>query len=325
MQTARARARSNMALVKYWGKRDEALVLPYTGSLSMTLDALATETTVTFTGEPGADVLFLDGVPAQAGETRRATLLLDLVRAQQAGLGAARIESRNSFPTAGGLASSASGFAALAAAASWAAGLEPDAQALSILARRASGSACRSVLGGFVEWTQGERTDGADSAAIQVLPENAWDVAMAIAIVDTGRKEQSSRDAMRESVLTSPYFPAWVEHTRRDLDDVRAAVRARDLSKTGEIAERSFLRMHAVAMTSSPPAIFWKPPTLALLEQVRELRKAGTGAWATIDAGPHVAVLTAGADVERVRAALSTVSGVREVVVARPGPGVERT
>lgn len=324
MHSARARARSNMALVKYWGKRDDALVLPFTGSLSMTLDALATETSVTFTGEPAEDVLLLDGEPARPGETRRATMLLDLVRERVERLGAARVESRNSFPTAGGLASSASGFAALAAAATWAAGLDPGARELSILARRASGSACRSVLGGFVEWTQGVRPDGSDSVAEQVLPEDAWDVAMAIAIVDTGRKEHSSRDAMRESVRTSPYFPAWVETTRRDLDGVRAAVRARDLERTGAIAERSFLQMHAVAMTAEPAAIFWKPATLALLERVRTLRAGGIGAWATIDAGPHVAVLCAGPEVERVRAALATVDSVREVVVARPGPGVER-
>lgn len=324
MKTAGARARSNMALVKYWGKRDDALVLPHTGSLSMTLDSLWTETRVTFTGEPGDDTLLLDGAPARTGETARARALLDLVRAGRQELGAARVESHNSFPTAGGLASSASGFAALAAAACWAAGDEPDARALSILARRASGSACRSVLGGFVEWTRGERADGEDSFALQHLAPGAWDVAMAIAVVDTGRKEKSSRDAMKDSVQTSPFFDAWVTTTTQALAQAKAALAARDLERLGAIAENSFLRMHATAMANDVPALFWKPPTLALLEQVRALRHDGTGAWSTIDAGPHVAVLTAGADVERVRRALADVPGVREVLVARPGPGVER-
>ena len=155
MPTARARARSNMALVKYWGKRDDELVLPFTGSLSMTLDALVDGERSHVHRRARARYLLLDGEPAQPGEVRRVTALLDLVRAQASGLGAAQVESRNSFPTAGGLASSASGFAALAAAAAWAGGIDADAAALSILARRASGSACRSVLGGFVEWVRG--------------------------------------------------------------------------------------------------------------------------------------------------------------------------
>jgi diphosphomevalonate decarboxylase len=324
MRTARARAYSNMALVKYWGKRDDELVLPFTGSLSMTLDALVTESAVTFTGEPGADSLLLDGAPARAGEVKRATALLDLVRAEDASLGAANVESHNSFPTAGGLASSASGFAALAAAAAWAAGQTHSLEALSVLARRASGSACRSLFGGFVEWVRGERADGLDSIARPVLERDAWKVAMAIAIVDTGRKEKSSRDAMKQSVLTSPYFDAWVQTTQDDLGHAREAVLAKDLERLGAIAERSFLKMHATAMTSDPPAIFWKPATLAVLETVRWLRADGVGAWATIDAGPHVAVLSAAEDVAKVETALKTVAGVRDVVVARPGPGVER-
>ena len=321
---ASARARSNMALVKYWGKRDEALVLPHTGSLSMTLDALWTKTRVAFSGRPGTDELWLDGERASAQETRRATALLELVRGARLELGAARVESRNSFPTAGGLASSASGFAALAAAASWAAGLEPSPEKLSMLARRASGSACRSVLGGFVEWVRGEREDGEDSSARPLLGPGEWAVAMCIAIVDAGRKEKSSRDAMKDSVRTSPYFPEWVRTTAGDLEEAKAALLARDLERLGDVAERSFLKMHAVAMTAEPPALFWKPPTLALLESVRGLRAQGVGAWATIDAGPHVAVLCAEADAAHVGKALAAVAGVRELVVARPGPGVER-
>jgi len=324
MTEARARARSNMALVKYWGKRDDALVLPFTGSLSMTLDALATETHVRFTEREGPDAFVLDGAEAAAGEQRRVTMLLDLVRARRSGLGAAVVESVNGFPTAGGLASSASGFAALAAAASWAAGLDPTGEELSILARRASGSACRSVLGGFVEWTRGERADGSDSVAVQRQPAGAWDVAMAIAIVDTGRKERSSRDAMRDSVLTSPFFAAWVETTTSDLAEAKAALDARDLERLGMVSERSFRKMHATALAATPATLFWKPETFALLEDVRALREAGTGAFATIDAGPHVAVLCAGSDAEAVRRRLVTMPGVRDVVVARPGPGVER-
>jgi diphosphomevalonate decarboxylase len=324
MHEARARARSNMALVKYWGKRDDALVLPYTGSLSMTLDALATETRVRFTGESGPDRFSLDDGAAGAGETRRVTQLLDLIRAQRPGLGAAVVESTNGFPTAGGLASSASGFAALAAAASWAAGLDPTPEALSILARRASGSACRSVLGGFVEWTRGERDDGLDSLAVQRQTPGSWDVAMVIAAVDAGRKERSSRDAMKESVLTSPFFAAWVETTAADLREAKSALDARDIERLGAVTERSFRKMHATALAATPATLFWQPATFTLLEEVRRLRASGTGAWATIDAGPHVAVLCAGGDAERIRERLAGAPSVHELFVARPGPGVER-
>lgn len=323
MTTAGARARSNMALVKYWGKRDDELVLPHTGSLSMTLDALSTDTWVTFTGKPGPDELILDGVEARPEEVARASHLLDLVRGGRK-LGRARVESSNSFPTAGGLASSASGFAALAAAACWAAGDEPDLEVLSILARRASGSACRSVFGGFVEWTRGERPDGADSLAVQRLAPDAWDVCMVIAVVDTGRKSRSSRDAMKASVLTSPFFAEWVRTTTQALAQAKEALAVRDLDRLGAVAERSFFRMHATALANDEPVLFWKPTTIALIETVRELREGGTGAWATIDAGPHVAVLCAQKDAASVAHALERIDGVSRVATARPGPGVER-
>lgn len=327
--SARARARSNIALVKYWGKRNDELVLPHTGSLSLTLDALITTTEVTFTGEAGADVFELDGSPAEEKERVRVSQLLDLVRAEAkaSGLpnpGAARVQSSNNFPTAGGLASSASGFAALAAAGAWAAGLDPSSDALSIIARRGSGSACRSVEGGFVEWVRGERDDGLDSVARQVLPADAWSVGMAVAIVDAGRKDRSSRDAMKDSVDTSPFYEAWVRTTTQDVENARAAVLSRDLERLGTIAEHSFLRMHAAAMAAEPPAIFWQPPTLALIAEVRALRADGIGAWATVDAGPHVAVLCEQKDFEVIRVRLAAVPGVRDVMVARPGPGVER-
>ncbi len=324
MTEARARARSNMALVKYWGKRDDRLVLPFTGSLSMTLDALATETRVRFTGEAGPDRFTLDGAVASPGEERRVTQLLNLVRAQSPGLGAAVVESVNGFPTAGGLASSASGFAALAAAASWAAGLDPSPHEMSILARRASGSACRSVVGGFVEWTRGEREDGLDSVAVQRQPPGAWDVAMVVAVVDTGRKERSSRDAMKDSVETSAFFPAWVSSTQDDLIEAKAALDGRNIERLGAVTDRSFRKMHATALASTPATLFWKPVTFALLEEVGAMRASGLGAWATVDAGPHVAVLCEATDAVAVRERLSGIAGVREALVARPGPGVER-
>jgi diphosphomevalonate decarboxylase len=320
---ARARACSNLALVKYWGKRDEARVLPFTGSLSVTLDALRTETEVEFTSSEGRDTLELDGAAAADAETARAAHLLDLVRALRPGLGAARVTSRSTFPVAAGLASSASGFAALATAACAAAGLAPSPDELSILARRASGSACRSIPAGFVEWARGTREDGGDSVARTLLAPGEWDLAVVVALVRAGRKERSSRDAMRDSAQTSPFFEAWVRTTTADLAEAKAALAARELPRLGAIAERSFLRMHATAMSAEPPSIFWRGATLDLLAAVRELRAGGTGAWASVDAGPHVAVLCAGPIAPRVAATLAQVPGVERTLTARPGPGAQ--
>jgi len=318
-----------VALVKYWGKRDDRLVLPHTGSLSLTLDALVTETSVTFGADTSSsdeplDRLLLDDVPAGEGERRRCSELLGLIRARVPGLGGARVESRNSFPTASGLASSASGFAALAAAAAWAAGLQPTSRELSILARQGSGSACRSVPGGVVEWTRGERIDGEDSFAQVLLEAGDWPLAVAVAIVEAGRKETGSRDAMATSVATSPKYPAWIVETSRALEAARVAVERRDLEALGTIAEANSERMHAVAASSDPPVIFRNATTFALLERVSELRRAGLGAWATVDAGPHVFVVCEPGDLETVSSALRAVGGVREVVPSAIGPGVER-
>ncbi len=321
---AAARARTNIALVKYWGKRDERLVLPFTGSLSMTLDALWTDTRVEFCGRPGEDELSIDGEKAGGEELSRVTALLDLVRADNPALGAARVESRATVPKAAGLASSASAFAALAAAASWAAGLDPTPRELSILARRGSGSACRSVFGGFVEWTRGERDDGADSHAGTLVEPAAWEVAMCLCLVNAGQKGISSRSAMKASVGTSPFFAEWARTTARDLEEAKEALDARALERLGAVTERSFLKMHAVAMTSDPPALFWKPATLSLLDAVHSLRRRALSAWATVDAGPHVAVLCRRVDAPRVREALAPIPGVRAIIVAGPGRGVER-
>lgn len=313
-----------MALVKYWGKRDDDLVLPHTGSISMTLDALTTETEVEFF-KGGRDEVLIDGKPARPEEVLRTKRILEVMRHDAVEPSdTMRVTSKNNFPTAGGLASSASGFAALVAAASWALNMKLTPSLLSIYARCASGSACRSIFGGFAEWTRGEDPNGVDSYARQILAPEAWDVGMAIAIVDVGRKETSSRDAMKQSVLTSPFFDAWVKTTATDVEEARAGILSRDVEKVGEIAERSFLKMHATAMTSDPPAIFWKPPTLALIDRIRKLREESVGAWATIDAGPHVAAFCMAADLPKVAKALGEVAGVREVVQARPGPGVER-
>jgi diphosphomevalonate decarboxylase len=314
-----ARACANIALVKYWGKRDARLNLPAAGSLSVTLDALTTTTTVTFDPALAQDELTLDGAPAP---TARLTPVLDLVRAQAQITTRASVDSANQFPTSSGLASSASGFAALAVAASRAAGLSLRPIELSILARRGSGSAARSIHGGFVRMRPGVYDDGSDAFAepLPVTGGMATRVRMVIAVVGGGaKKATSSRDAMEHCAATSPLYAGWLATVPRDLASAEAAIDTGDLQRLGEVAEASAMAMHAAAMASRPAVIYWQPPTLAALARVRELRAAGTPAWATIDAGPHVKVLTERGTADQVAAAMQQVPGVTQVIVSGVG------
>lgn len=322
--SARARAFANIALVKYWGKRDAAQNLPAAGSLSLTLAALPTRTSVRFDKALARDELVLDGRPAPEAQRARISRFLDLVR-QRTGAGQfAQVHSENHFPTASGLASSASAFAALARAATAAAGMELSQRELSRLARRGSGSAARSIFGGFARMHAGQRPDGADAYAEAIPGAESWPLRMVIAIVGGGRqKAEASTDAMEGCARTSPLYEGWLASVPRDLTEAEAAIHRRDVDTLGEVMERSALCMHGAAMASRPGIVYFEPATIACWREVRALRDGGVKAYATTDAGPHVKVLT---DAEGARAAaeaLAAVPGVSEVVTSEPGGPVE--
>jgi diphosphomevalonate decarboxylase len=328
--TASARACANIALVKYWGKRAARRNLPAAGSLSLTLDALVTTTQVTFDPALAEDELVLDGAIARPADLARTTAFLDLVRGAARIATRARVVSRNEFPTASGLASSASGYAALAVAATAAAGHRISPRALSILARQGSGSAARSVFGGFVRMHAGTPDrgpgpddgcdDGEDAFAEPLASPLTDQVRMVIAIVGGGApKSVHSRDAMDHTMATSPLYRAWVDLVPRDLAAAEAALAAGDLAQLGEITEANALAMHASALAARPGVIYWQPATLAAIAEVRALRAAGRAAWATMDAGPHVKVLTSALDAAAVAAALRAVPGVTQVLIAASG------
>ena len=313
-----ARACANIALVKYWGKRDAALNLPAAGSLSLALGALVTETTVGFDPELANDVIDLDGQPARADAAMRVTAFLDLVRAQTGVQIRARVTSKNEFPTASGLASSASGFAALALAATKAGGLDLQPRELSILARRGSGSAARSVFGGFVRMHAGVASE--DAFAEPVETPLAQRVRMVIAVIGGGvPKQYASRDAMEHTARTSPLYRAWLELVPRDLEAAEGALARGDLEQLGTIAEANALAMHATALAARPGLVYWRPATLAVIGQVRGLRECGVAAWATIDAGPHVKVLTSEEDAPTLAMQLRDIDGVTAVTISAPG------
>jgi diphosphomevalonate decarboxylase len=321
-----ARAGTNIGLVKYWGKRDAALNLPASGSLSLTLAELGTTTRVRFLNDRRAgaeDRVVHDGLGATPAFAARVSRFLDLVRQRARMSWPAEVFTRNTVPTASGLASSASGFAALCLAATRAAGLALGPDELSALARRGSGSAARSIHAGFVEMAAGIRSDGTDAIARPLLAPESWAVRLVVAVTSTLPKTIGSTEAMDTTASSSPFYRSWLETVERDLGDARAAIEARDLQQLGPVIERSALRMHATAMAAEPPILYWNPATLAAIRAVQDAREAGGPVgYFTIDAGPHVKVLCRASDAPVLAALLETVPGVRQTLIARPGPGV---
>lgn len=325
---AESTARANIALIKYWGKRSRsvdggaALNLPAVGSLSITLDALATRTRVRFGAVENRDVLRLNG-REDAAASVRLTRYLDIFRRQAGRNEFALVESENNFPTGSGLASSASGFAALAAAAAAAIGIEPSATELSALARQGSGSAARSIFGGFVEWHRGNEEDGSDSYAEPLAPAEHWPLRVVIAVTDEGAKAVGSTDGMTRTEFTSPYFDAWVDGQEHDLANARAAILARDFEKLADVSEYSCLKMHASALASRPGVIYWNGATIEALNAVRGLRAKGIPAFFTIDAGPQLKAVCLAESEAAVRETLLAVPGVKRVITSGLGTGVE--
>ncbi|HET7929914.1 MAG TPA: diphosphomevalonate decarboxylase [Rhodanobacteraceae bacterium] len=317
---ATAEAQPNIALVKYWGKRDDGLNLPAAGSLSITLDALHTRTTVRFDDALGADeVLFNDR--RDDLQTRKIGAFLDLFRARAGTQARARVETANDFPTGAGLASSASGFAALALAADHALQLQLPPRKLSVLARRGSGSAARSIFGGFVEMAAGTRDDGEDAFATPLLDAAAWPLNVVVAITSRAVKDTSSRVGMDDSRRTSPYYRAWVATVDADLADAREAVRTRDFARLADVAEASCLAMHAVMLATRPGLIYWNAATVDCIHAIRALRKQGTAVFFTIDAGPQIKAVCLPQHVDAVSAALRGIKGVEDVLVSGLGEG----
>lgn len=320
-RAAVARAHPNIALAKYWGKAPDSGNAPAVPSLSVTLAGLSTTTRVCFDPSLAADVLVLNGRETGGRELARASQLLDRVRAR-AGLACpAIVESTNDFPTASGLASSASGFAALAHAAWHAAGLDASPADVSDLARRSSASAARSVYGGFVELPAGVAGRDAVLPARPLAPEGHLPLAVLVAVTAEGPKATGSTSGMNETERTSPYYAAWVRHAGELFGEIKEALLARDLPRLGEAAEASALAMHASALAARPGLLYWTGATIEALAKVRALRAGGAGVWATIDAGPHVKALCAPGEADVIAGELAKTPGVLRVLRALPGPG----
>ena len=323
MQKITAKANSNIALIKYWGKRNSDLNLPAVGSISVTLEGLSTQTTVQF--EPGLqkDRLLLNGNEETGPALDRVARFLDMIRIKSGLSLKASVESSNNFPTAAGLASSASAFAALASASVKAAGLTLTDAQLSELARRGSGSAARSIFGGYVEMHRGEHPDGSDSIAEPLAKKDFWDIRLCIAITSEKAKTINSTIGMTQSKESSPYYPAWVDAAEADLAEMRSALLAKDFQKVGELSEYSCLKMHALAQSGRPGVVYWNGTSVEVIHAVQALRQTGIPAYFTIDAGPQVKVLCLPESENIIEEMLQQIPGVLRVLKTRPGDGVQ--
>ncbi|MEW5828436.1 MAG: diphosphomevalonate decarboxylase [Chloroflexota bacterium] len=314
--SATAQSNPNIALIKYWGNRDPILRLPSNGSISINLDGLTTRTTVSFQPSLPFDELIINGREVVGKGLDRVSAFLDLVRGI-AGIGMkAEVISENNFPSGAGIASSASAFAALALAATQAAGLELSEAELSRLARRGSGSASRSVPGGFVEWRAGDTDE--ESFAESIAPPDHWDLADCVAIISAGHKQTGSTEG-HALAPTSPLQAARVADASRRLDLCRRAILDRDFEALAAIVELDSDMMHAVMMTSQPALFYWQPATLTVMQAVREWRSRGLPVLYTIDAGPNVHVLCPGGYIGETEKNLRALPGVTEVLVAGVG------
>ena len=316
MHTANALAHPNIAFIKYWGDRDPALRLPANGSISMNLDGLFTRTSVQFGNFPEGDQLFLNDQPIAGPGLTRVSTLLGWVR-QHSGIDLpALVVSENNFPIGAGIASSASAFAALALSASTAAGLTLTEPELSRLARTGSGSACRSIPSGYVEWLPGE--DDETSYAISFASPEHWDLVDCVAIVNREHKKTGSTEG-HYLANTSPLQEARVSDAPRRLIICRQAVMSRDFEAFSWIVEQDCNLMHAVMITSNPPLLYWQPGTLAVMHAVMDWRRENLPVCYTIDAGPNVHVICEGWASEEIISGLRQVPGVQQVLTATPG------
>ena len=309
-----ARAHPNIALIKYWGKRNTELNLPAAGSISITLAELSTDMSIEIREDLDGDRLMLNGAPAD-------DLLPRLSACVDSVLGSERprvcIYSSSNFPVAAGLASSASAFAACVVAAD-ALDEQPRSRGeLANLAGRASGSAARSLYGGFAEL----ENEASSVRVRNLLDAGDWPLEVVVAVTSDARKAVGSGDAMELSRKTSPFYGQWLGQQADDLDTARAAIADRDFARLGDVAEHNCLKMHSVMWSTRPPMVYWTRSTIGCMETVRELRQGGVPVFFTIDAGPQVKAVCTAAAVEQVERALAATEGVRRTLRTPLGEG----
>ena len=314
-------APTNIAFIKYWGRKDEALRLPTNGSVSMNLSNLSTTTTVEFDQKYFKDEVIINGVQDEK-ESLRVIKHLDRIRNLAHISEKAKIVSHNNFPSATGLSSSASGFAALTVAASAASGLKLGEKELSILARQGSGSACRSIPGGFVEWIDGDTSE--TSYAVSIFPAGYWDIADIVAIVSDEKKGVLSSEGQR-LVGTSPFMSTRLSHMSDKIIQCKKYINEKDFKSFGELVESEALELHAIMLTSQPSLIYWLPATVRVMKLVKKWRNEGFLVYFTVNTGQDIHLLCEKKDVTRLEEKLKTVQEIKKIIISNPSHGTVLT
>jgi len=317
-QSVTALAHPNIALIKYWGNRDHKLRLPSNGSISMNLAALETRSTVMFLPDLRADELILNGKPQKGAALSRVKDFMEVIRNSSGICGYAHIVSHNNFPASAGLASSASAFAALAVAGAAACGLDYSEKQLSRLARRGSGSAARSIPGGFVEWLGAPTDEG--SYAFSIALADHWELWDCVALVSQTTKQTGSTEG-HLLANTSMLQPARVSDAPRRLDLCRSAILHQDFAALAELIELDSHMLHAVMLTSRPSLLYWEPSSVSVMKAIASWRRQGIEAAFTLDAGPNVHVICTAAHAQIVTQKLKDIPGVAEVLASPVGEG----
>lgn len=314
---ATALAPSNIAFIKYWGKKDEKLRIPLNGSISVNLSNLTTTTTVEFDKELLADEISING-KKEENTVRRVIEHLNRVRNLAKINFRAKVMSINSFPASSGLASSASGFAALTLAATKAIGLKLDEKQLTILARLGSGSACRSIPDGFVEWFEGESSE--TSYAKTIFPADYFDIAVVSLIVSKESKILSTTEGQKK-VIGNPFMKIRLSRMEEKINMIKKFIERKDLDHFGKLSEEEALEFHSMTLTSNPPVFYWLPQTVKIIHLTWQWRKEGLPVYFTIDAGPNVFLIIKKDYLEKLKTKLKE-SNVQKYIVNYPAGGV---
>ena len=312
---AKVRAHANIALIKYWGKKNEAYKIPYQSSISLTLDQFYTETEVIYDENLKEDMLYINDKKIEGSRKKRVSDFLNWIRKTYKIPYHAYIYSYNHVPEAAGLASSASAFSALAASALKAYGITVLDEEISKVARFGSGSASRSIYPGFVAWKKGFDHESSFSYPLNIV----WpEFRMIACLVNENEKLFLSNQTMKETVLESPFYQEWVLEAEKDFELMLTYLKEKDIHKVGLLAQKNALKMHATILSIGK--WYFEPKTIAILNKLYQLQTQGIPAYFTMDAGPNVKVLTTDTYVKHVLEALGDIT---PTVVCKSGPGVE--
>ena len=323
IQAIKYRAHTNIALIKYWGKRNKELFLPMTSSLSLTLDAFYTETQVEFMNDGSSDQFILNGHRQSHDECQKISEFIAHFRKLTGIHTPVQVDSYNHVPTAAGLASSASAFAALGLALNDLFETKMDTKTLSTIVRQGSGSATRSLYGGFVVWDKGIENDSLTSYSYPIDAAQ-WDIHMLVVTINTQKKKISSRVGMQATIETSPFYQLWPSEVEKDLQAMIPAIKAQDFQTVGEIAEHNAMKMHATTFAANPSFTYLAPESLKVIQIVQELRQEGIPCFVTMDAGPNVKIICQKASVESIKNRLRSYFSAEQLILASPGPNPQK-